>query len=288
MINISCSPEKIKNYVAHLKISLGGKILYYLLPYRKKIVLNNMQHVFQNVLSTEEIKKLAQGFYSHLAKLIRENIGMFFLPQRHLKKNIEINNLEILFSALEKNKGLIILSGHFGSWEYAFVAFMLSCVELKNRVFCIRKEIKNKFLQYLAFRQPKQAGIHIIPKNNGFLKAFQQIRKKNIIVFVMDQHASSAKKEGIRVPFFNKEAGTYAGLAQLAKRTGAVVLPQTFYRDNNGKHILRVYPEIPWQKHDDPEQELYINTQAYNKALEDIILEHPDQWLWLHKRWKKK
>jgi KDO2-lipid IV(A) lauroyltransferase len=114
------------------------------------------------------------------------------------------------------------------------------------------------------------------------------LEQNHAVVFVLDQHANIENRDGVAVEFFGKKAGTYRSLASFSRHTGVPVVPASSYRLANGRHVLKFHEPIPWQEHGSTQESIYKTTLAYNKALESIILEHPEQWLWLHKRWKLK
>ena len=127
---------QLKTYIKNLKPSVAGKFFYYCLPFRKKVVLQNMQNVLGNFLFPEEIKKLAQGFYSHIATSLKENIFLRFMSIKKIRAKAEILGEEYL-RALENNeiKGAIIITGHFGNWEFAPIAGILNYPQFYNRFF---------------------------------------------------------------------------------------------------------------------------------------------------------
>jgi KDO2-lipid IV(A) lauroyltransferase len=98
-----------------------------------------------------------------------------------------------------------------------------------------------------------------------------------IVFFALDQHMSIRKKQGISVPFFEKNAGTPRSLAIFAHASKAVVLSVSSYRKPNGKHVIEFQPQIEWQTYPDPQQAIYENTRLYNQRLEETISAHPEQ-----------
>ena len=112
------------------------------------------------------------------------------------------------------------------------------------------------------------------------------LEQNHAVVFVLDQHASLKNRDGIAVEFFGKKAGTYRSLATFSRHTGVAVVPAASYRLPNGRHVLEFHEPILWQDYGSTQESIYRNTLAYNQALERIILAHPEQWSWLHKRWK--
>ena len=274
--------------LSDLKPTRLGKFLYYCLPYRRRVVLSNMHLVFGSLLSPQEIKHLAQCFYSHLGLSLKENIGMRFMREDRLIEKARVVGHEIVLRLTEQKKGLLILTGHFGNWEFAPIAGILNFKQFKGRFYFVRKTLKNKFLERLLFRRYYRAGLHVIPKRNSLNAVCEALENNHAVVFVMDQHASVHSKEGIMVDFFGKKAGTYRSLAMLAKYTGAPVVPAQTYRDEQGQHVLQFFDAIAFEEKEEwnKQETLIHNTRAYNEALERMILLHPDQWLWMHKRWK--
>ena len=103
---------------------------------------------------------------------------------------------------------------------------------------------------------------------------------------MLDQHASLANRDGIAVEFFGEKAGTYRSLASIAQHTGIPVVPAAGFRLKNGRHVLEFHEPIVWQDQGSSQQSIYHNTRRYNQALEKMILAYPEQWMWLHRRWK--
>lgn len=278
--------QKIKHYLTTIKPTFAGKFLYYCLPYRKQVVLKNLHRVFSDVLSTDEIIYLAQCFYSHIATSVKENMRMRFMSQEDIRAQAEVKGHEQTLALASVHGGLLILTGHFGNWEFAPIAGILNFHEYQGRFHFIRKMLKIKWLEKWLFRRYYQAGLKVIPKKNSLMQVCEALDEKDAVVFVLDQHASLASKDGVVVDFFGQPAATYRSLALIARYTGAPVIPACSYRQPNGKHVLHFFEPIPWINAANQEEEISLNTLAYNRALETMILEHPEQWLWMHKRWK--
>lgn len=278
--------QRVINYVAKLKPSVAGKFFYYCLPYRKKIVLENMQRVFGQVLSVNDRIKLAQSFYSHLAKSIKENILLRFKSMETIKNSVEIIGKEKALAAAAENKGLILITGHFGNWEYVPIGGLLNFTQYQNRFHIIRKTIGTKAIEKILFRRYYSAGLDVISKKNALNKVCDALEKQDAVVFVMDQYACVSNKDGIAVEFFGEKTGTYRSAASIARYTGVPVVPLSAYRKSDGRHVLQFHDALPWILADNTKEELYVNTLAYNKMMERFVLSHPEQWLWTHRRWK--
>jgi lauroyl/myristoyl acyltransferase len=108
----------------------------------------------------------------------------------------------------------------------------------------------------------------------------------DIILFPFDQHA--AGRDGIEVDFFGHPAGTFRSLALIARATGAPVVPASTWREPDGRHVLRFEEALTTIECEDYDEETRRNTRAYNAVLERLILRHPEQWWWMHRRWKSR
>lgn len=274
--------------ISQLPISLSGRLIYKFLPYRRKIVMNNINQVFGNQLNPIEKKRLAQAFYSHLSKSIKETVQLRFMSEQSLKDKVEVRGHEKMLQIVAKGKGVLVLTGHFGNWEFAPIGGVLNFKEYQGQFHFIRRTLGSKFLERILFRRYYQAGLHVIPKKNSLQQVCEALDQNHAVIFVLDQHASTKNRDGIAVEFFGKKAGTYRSLASIARHTGIPVIPAAGFRLPNGQHVLEFYDPIAWQDFPNTQQAIYYNTLAYNQALERIILEHPEQWMWLHKRWKLK
>ena len=276
--------EKIKN----MPVSLMGKLAYHCIPYRRGVIKDNIKLVFDHVLTTQEQEHLAKAFYSHLLTSIKEMIQLRFLSEKQLCDRVDVVGYERLLAVAEEGKGVLVLTGHFGNWEFAPLGGISNFKQFKGQFHFIRRTLGSKTLERILFRRYFQAGLNVIPKKDSLQQVCDALEKNHAVVFVLDQHASLVNRDGIAAEFFGKKAGTYRSLASFARHTGVPVVPAAGYRLPNGRHVLEFHEPIVWQDYLSTQESIYRNTLAYNQALERIVLAHPEQWLWLHKRWKLK
>ena len=276
------------NTIDKLRTSLAGRLIYHCLPYRRRVVMSNIEQVFGNTLTDAQKKHLAKAFYSHLATSLKEMIHLRFMSDKALCERVEVRGYERLLNIAAENRGVLVLTGHFGSWEFAPIGGMANFKEFKGHFHFIRRTLGNKTIERILFRRYYRAGLKVIPKKNSLQQVCEAMEQNHAIVFVLDQHASLVNRDGVAVEFFGKKAGTYRSLASFSRHTGVPVVPAAGYRLENGRHVLEFYDPIPWKDYESTQESIYQNTLAYNQALERIILAHPEQWLWLHRRWKLK
>ena len=279
---------ELEQKINELPISLLGRFVYKFLPYKRKVVMANIDRVFGEQLNSTQKRRLATSYYTHLLKSFKEAIQLRFMSEADLRNLVEVRGHEHMLAVVAQQKGVLVLTGHFGNWEVAPIGGVLNFKEFQGQFHFIRRTLSIKFIERSLFKQYYQVGLNVIPKKNSLDKVCAALEKNHAVIFVLDQHASLANRDGIAVEFFGVKAGTYRSLATLSRYTGVPVIPAAGYRLPNGKHVLEFYDPIPWKDYDSAQESLYYNTLAYNQALERIILAHPEQWNWMHKRWKLK
>lgn len=272
--------------IAALPVSVLGRIVYALLPYRRSVIWANLNQVYGEQLGVAEKKRLTQAYYSHVLRSLKEVFQLRFMSEASLRKKVEVRGHENMLAMVAQGKGVLVLTGHFGNWEFAPLGGVLNFKEFQGQFHFIRRTLGAKFLEQVLFRRYYQAGLNVIPKKNSLDQVCMALEKNHAVIFVLDQHASISNRDGIAVEFFGKKAGTYRSLATLSRHSEVPVIPAAGYRLPNGKHVLEFFEPIPWKEYGSKEESLYQNTLAYNQALERIILKNPEQWNWIHKRWK--
>lgn len=278
----------LNNQINNLPLSLAGRFLYRYLPYRRAVIKANIEQVFGSKLSEGQKVHLAKAFYSHLASSVKEAIQLRFMSEKALRERVEVRGYERLLAVAAENRGVLVLTGHFGNWEFAPIGGILNFKQFQGQFHFIRRTLGSKAIEKILFGRYYSAGLNVIPKKNSLQQVCDALEKNHAVVFVLDQHASLANRDGIAAEFFGKKAGTYRSLASFARHTGVPVVPAAGYRLPNGRHVLEFHEPIVWQEYGSAQESIYRNTLAYNQALERIILARPEQWLWLHKRWKLK
>lgn len=266
---------------------VSGKIVYHLIPFRRKTVRANMRLVFGETLSPEEIRRLMECFYGHLWKLVCENLQRGFMSESQMLSRVRVEGYEHVMEASRQNRGVLLLTGHIGNWEFTPVAAMTHFKEFRGRFHILRRLLTNKFFERILFRRFYRAGLNVIPKKGSLNQVLEALRRNDVVAFIMDQYANP-QKDGVLVDFLGHKAGTFKSLALIARETGAPVVPAVCFREADGRHVMRFSGPLRWIDDADPDREILENTREYNRALETMILEHPEQWLWAHRRWKTK
>jgi len=267
-----------------IAVPWAGKFLYRFLPLRRQVILDNLRLVYGERIGEGEIVQLAQAHYGHLWRLFVEFLKFRWLSHERKMAMVRIENVEAFANALGRNKGVLILTGHFGNWEVATIAGLNHYPQMRGRFHFVRRAIKPAWLDALVTRRFNEAGFGVFPKRGSLDAMLDRLAAGDAIVFPFDQHARPP--DGIEADFFGHPAWTFKSLAIIALATGAPVLPATSWRESDGRHVLRFDEPMSPIECENTNEAIRRNTRAYNAALETAILRRPEQWYWVHRRWK--
>ena len=269
---------------SHAQPSATARLLYRLLPLRRQVVLDNLRRVFGEAVDEAEITRLAQAHYGHLGRLMWEFLWYPWLPRARKLAMVRVENLDALLAAHAQGKGVLILTGHFGNFEVATSAGLASFPQAEGRFHFVRRPIRPEWLDRLVTRRFRKAGFGVLPKRGGLDAILDRLGAGDLVVFPFDQHAQ--RKDGVMVEFFGHPAGTFRSLAVIALSTGAPVVPASCWRRSDGTHVLRFESALQAVQHEDANEAIRLTTRAFNRALELLIVRRPEQWWWVHRRWK--
>jgi KDO2-lipid IV(A) lauroyltransferase len=262
----------------------AGRLLYHVLPFRRRIILENLRRVFGTSVPETEIVRLAQAHYAHLWRLFGEFLRFRWMSHARKAAIVRVENVDVLAAALAVGKGVLILTGHFGNFEVATIAGLANFPEMHGRIHFVRRAIKPRWLDALVNRRFRSAGFGVMGKRGSLDRILDRLAAGDMIVFPFDQHAGPP--DGIESEFFGHSAWTFKSLAIIALATGAPVLPAAGWREAGGRHVLRFEEAVKPVESENVDDEIRATTRAYNAALERLVLRHPDQWFWVHRRWK--
>jgi KDO2-lipid IV(A) lauroyltransferase len=264
--------------------SLAARWFYRLMPLRRAVVLDNLKRVYGDAADAAEITRLAQAHYGHLGRLLWEFLWFPWLSRARRMAMVRVDNLDALLAAHEQGKGVLILTGHFGNFEVATSAGLASFPQAKGRFHFVRRPIRPAWLDALVTRRFRKAGFGVLPKRGGLDAILDRLAVGDLVVFPFDQHAQ--RKDGVLVEFFGHPAGTFRSLAVIALSSGAPVVPASCWRESSGQHVLCFESALEPIDHADANEAIRLSTRAYNQALERLIVRRPEQWWWVHRRWK--
>lgn len=230
-------------------------------------------------ISEAEARKIVRASFVNLA---RNMLDIFYMPnlnERNLSQFIEIDHLERMRAALDEGHGVVVLTGHIGTWEWLSAAFTLNGMP----VTAIAKLQPNQ--EYSRALDDLRATIHVEIFNRGtseLLAAGRALKKGKILGFLADQDAGPG---GAFLTFLGKTASTPMGPAVFARKFNSPVLPAFIIRQPNGRHLVKIFEAMHFEDTGDTDGDLFRFTEKMTRILEQVIRENPTQWLWFQKRW---
>jgi len=181
----------------------------------------------------------------------------------------------------ERSTGVLVLSGHFGNWELLVFAHGMR----GHPVHMVHRAIANPLVDRWLNALRARAGTQMIRKNAGAGGVLHALRERALLVLPIDQN--STRGLGVFVDFFGLAASTNAGMARIALRTDAPIVPAFIVREGrSARHRVHVLPILQVERTGDPTEDVRRNTARFTAVFEEMVRRHPDQWLWMHKRWK--
>jgi KDO2-lipid IV(A) lauroyltransferase len=226
-------------------------------------------------LSTAERDKTIDGVFESVARLLVSFAKFPDINKLNVSDWIRYEGLEHYQAAKAKGKGVLVATAHLGNWELSAFAHAL----LTEPMGIMVRPLDNPLVDNLVERRRGRSGNKLILKKDSALSVVRALKNNEAIGILIDQNTTA--DEGVFIEFFGKEACAGAAFAKLAARTGAAVVPGfALWEKAEEKYVLRFYPEIKMTG--DPQSD----TQRIHSEIERLIREYPDQWLWIHRRWK--
>jgi Kdo2-lipid IVA lauroyltransferase/acyltransferase len=257
-------------------------ILYLLRPPLRLAAAVNLKLAFPE-WSEAQRRRIIRGMVRNLGWMAAEFAHFPELSRENIERLVVLDGFENFETARQRGKGVIFLTGHMSAWELAPFAQALH----GNPLSFLARAVENSRVDALVNRYRCLSGNQPIEKNNAARAMLRVLHDGGTVGILADQNTSL--DEGIFVDFFGIPAATTTGLARIAQRTGAAVVPGfLLWDDSIRKYRLRFEPAVAVQQTDDEEADIRENTARFNRVIEEHVRAHPEQWLWVHKRWKNR
>ena len=234
-------------------------------------------------ISPKEAGDLVRRVYRNVCTNFVEDL---MLPKILKRKKLEdfsrIEGAEHLKAALAKGKGAIMVTGHFGNWELAGRVL----AHAAGGALVVARTLSNPLVEARARRFREGGGLKVIGREGALRHVLNHLRAGGCVAMLIDQNQRAG---GVFVPFFGKLASTVPSPASLALKYGAPVLAGYTYRIGNElRHCFHCDPAFELIRTGDYRADVVANTALFTKRIEDFVRQHPDQWFWLHSRWRKR
>jgi Kdo2-lipid IVA lauroyltransferase/acyltransferase len=266
--------------IAMLKIL--ADLFHVLAPKHHRNMLHHLTLAFGSKKTEDGIQKIARDVPRHFAVAVVDTIRIPNMIREGFERYVKTDNLHILDTAVKAGKGAIVLTGHFGNWELmgAYIAHQ------KYPIRVVGAPIKNPLLDKLLLDMRNSAGYQSIHRGRSAKALLRILKQGGLLGILIDQDIK--KINGVFVDFFGRKAYTPTGPVMFALRFGIPIIPMFIHLEEDLTYHIQCFDPIQITDTGDSESDILINTQRCSDVYEKVISEHPEQWAWIHKRWKQK
>jgi Kdo2-lipid IVA lauroyltransferase/acyltransferase len=257
-----------------------GLAVYALHGRLRRVGLRNLALAFPDMPERQR-RRLLRGEFISLGRQLAEVCLFPRYTRENVSRTIVYEGFENFERAYSRGKGVLFLTGHIGAWELSAFAHSLNGHPLS----IVMRSLDNPYIDRLIQGYRTMHGNRTVDKDDFVRGLLGAMRAGETIGILMDTNMTPP--QGVFVDFFGIPACTASGLARIALRTDAAVVPGfTVWDAKQHEYILRFEPAIDLIRTADNESDIVANTAKFTKAIEEIIRQYPDQWLWVHRRWK--
>ena len=254
-------------------------IFYHFIPIRKKVVFDNLKHAFPDY-SGDKIEEIAYGSYKSFCLALAEILYMPWLSEDELKNIMVCKNRNFILERLSEGNGVILLSAHFGNWEYLATSV---AAQINQKFYVVVKPQRNPYVDEWMNRARTRWTNEVVPLGVSIRQIFSVLLNKGIVAMVADQRGP---KESIKLEFFGRLTSVYTGPAVLSLKTNSPIIYGISTRRKDLNYDVDLIEVDRSNLPENQDDKIKVLSERMIKVLEDIISKNPEQWLWMHKRWK--
>ncbi|MFA6440058.1 MAG: lysophospholipid acyltransferase family protein [Bacteriovoracaceae bacterium] len=259
--------------------SAFGWFIFSVIGVRKGLVLDNLHHAFPEK-SEEEIQHIARGSYRNLFTAYFEILYLDKLPKEFFLRNISFPEAQKFKELLQRGKGLIVLTGHYGNWELC--ALSVPVLFPQKYTIVVQKQ-RNPYVNDFMTRMRSRFGASLVVMERALRESLRGLSNNEVIALIADQ---SGPESGIYAEFFGRPASTHQGPAVFQLRSGAPMVMVMLIREGMGKFRIELEEIDTGGLAGSNDEKIQEITRRHVAVLEKHVRLHPEHWLWMHKRWK--
>ena len=259
-----------------------GLLLFHVWGSRRRIAIDNLSKCVSAgaIHITEPAETIIRKNFMNLGRSFIEVIKIYYGLGEKIIRSVSVEGLEHFKTAQSRGKGILLLSGHCGNWELLAIAISLKISSVAG----IARPINNPYVNKIVERVRRKYGNEVIYKKGALKTIIKKLKNNEYVGILMDQ--AVIPEEGYVLDFLGRGAWTTKTPAVIVRKTGAAVIAGFIHRTAAG-HIITAYPEVELSGNNDKEEAVKEDTAKFSSYIENYIKEHPTEWLWIHRRWKR-
>ncbi len=252
---------------------------FYLAGKERRKTLGNLRLAFGDSVGKRDIRRMAIGCWKNLGRNAFEMIAWSRWSRDRVARQVSrARGWEHLEAALKRGKGVFAVTAHLGHWE-----LLAAYVGSRVPIAVVAKPLYDPRLDRMITEFRSKWGGPVIQRGGALKGILKALSENRVIGVLMDQDTGD---DGVFAPFFGREAWTQSGPVRIAKKTGSALVPVFLIRDPDGRFELRVEPELEIPDTGDPDADVSKTVRRYTEIIEGYVRAYPDQWVWMHDRWK--
>ncbi len=256
-----------------------GDLVFYVTGMRKKLVMEHLGRVYGDTGDGATPRSRARSVYRQLGRTAVEHARLLAGRTTDLRDRLTVSGEEHVARARQGGRGVILITGHFGYWELLGATVAL----LGHPITVVAKKLHNPAVDRLIHAGRERLGMAVTSMDSAPSAILKALRRNECVGLLADQDAGPG---GVFVEFLGLRASTYQGPALFALRTGAPIVPCFIIRSGPERHRVCFETPIEATPTGDEPADIARITQAYTDVLARYILDYPDHWFWVHRRWK--
>lgn len=256
-----------------------GALVFHVTGMRKKLVMEHLARVFGMSGDSEKLRAMSRSVYLQLGRTAVEHARLLAGRTADLRDRLDVSGEEHIARARNGGRGVILITGHFGYWELLGATVAM----LGYPITVVAKKLHNPAVDRLVHAGRERLGMAVATMDKAPAAVYRALRRNECVGLLADQDAGAG---GVFVDFLGIRASTYQGPALFALRTGAPIVPCFIIRSGPERHRVCFETPIEAIPTGDEPADIARITQAYTDVLARYIMDYPDHWFWVHRRWK--
>jgi len=256
--------------LAWLPAQVFAKLLDWMIPRLRRTALRNLE-----LAGFDDRELIVKGVFQSIARVMVSFAKLPRINKQNAHQWIRYEGLENFTAAQARGRGVLVATGHLGNWELSAYTHALMTAPMHIVV----RPLDNPRIDAFVERRRALSGNHIIRKKEAAREILRALKAGDAVGILIDQNTTP--EEGVFVDFFDRKACAGTAFVKFAHHSGAAVVPGfALWSEQEKRYVLRFYPEVAMSG------DVQADTQQVHSVLETVIREYPDQWLWIHRRWK--
>ena len=260
-----------------------AKFGYAILGKKRKIAFESLNFAFGKEKDPEELKRIAEVSFKYMSRGIFELLHSIENP--HLvRQSVNIEGKENLDKAIAEAKGIVCVTAHLGNFPLMLFKFVYDGYKTN----CVMRRMRDQLVEDIFTKKRIKAGIKTVyttPRSECVNKSLKALRDNELLFIQLDQNFGTG---GVFVDFFGRKAATATGPVVFAMRTGSPILPMFMVRNKDNTHRLIIEPPLHLEEKSTREETIKVNVARITKIIESYIRKYPEEWGWIHRRWKSR